>query len=166
MIPEISPDVRALIAHLAAVPVGGIVTLDDMAAVIGRDMADHRHLYYSAARILMRETGAVFASIRKVGYERLSAARAAEIIGPASRSRIRGTAMRGKRGLVATLASANDLAPDLVMKASNEIATLGLIAHLSSTAVAKAAPPPPTAPEPVAMTARRLLGITNGGTEA
>jgi len=159
MLTEISADARALADHLAAVPIGGTVTLSDMSRVIGRDMARHRHIFYSAARVLARESGAQFASVRNIGYKRLSATRAVEIVGPSARRRIRRAARSGRLSLAATIAGANDLTPDVMLRASSEIATLGLIEHLARDATTRNAAPAPAAPEPVAMTARRLLGI-------
>ncbi|MCX7619204.1 hypothetical protein, partial [Tepidiforma sp.] len=89
-----SADVAALLDRLLAVPVGARVTWGDLSDTLGRDASARRHLVYAAMRIALREHGAVFASIRDVGYQRLEPKLAVREIGYVSR---RGIARRARR---------------------------------------------------------------------
>lgn len=159
MIPTtISADAQALADRLLTVPVGETVSAATLSEVIGRDIAGCRHLLYTAFRILRRDHGAIFASRPRVGYQRVPPDAVPETVGAAARAHLRRTARRARVAIEAGVKHANDLSPAAQRRAQQEISAFALVEHLSRDAVAVKGGEPPAAPEPVAVTARRLLG--------
>lgn len=156
---EVSADALALADMLVATPVGETATLAAMSQHIGRDVSRCRHVLYTAIRIAQREHGAVFTSVRGSGYRRLSAERVAETVGTHARATIRRRARRARAALMAATSQANDLPDKVQARATQEISALGLLEYLAQDSTVRAAPAPEAKPEPVAITARRLLGI-------
>lgn len=83
---EMSLETRLLVDLLSKVEPGGNVTFDEMAGKVGEKVAGDYSPLQSAKRIVFNETGAVFSSVRGVGYVRL---RDSEIVGDAAADRRR-----------------------------------------------------------------------------
>ena len=87
---QISTETRALADRLMQAAVGDVVTYSDLSAALGADVHRRRYLLMQAIKAANAETGALFASVRRIGYQRL-AANEAHIVGAAARRRIRST---------------------------------------------------------------------------
>lgn len=163
---DLSADTRVLADLLIAEPVGSTITLPRLSAALGRPITSCRHTLYSAIRVAEREAGAIYACERGIGYRRLSVEEIAAQVGSTARHRIRGTARRARRALLAGTARQNDMSPDLARRVTAEANTLALINHIAQDKHVRADEQAPTKPEPVAVTARRMmatiLGQTNG----
>lgn len=77
---------EAVAALLRALPVGGVLPYRDAGAAAGLDGATLRFLLKGARELVERETGARFATVRKVGVRRLETAEIAGIAAAARRS--------------------------------------------------------------------------------
>lgn len=157
---EISADTRALANRLTQVPFGETITYAQLSEVIGRDIRTCRHLLHTAFNVVMREAGALYSVNRSVGYVRVAAERCAEI-GRSSRAKIRRTARRGRKGMTALLAKANDVPNAVRLDVNKELGTLGLMEHLSRdssvSALAEQEQPMPVAK--VAKMALAAMGV-------
>ncbi len=160
---DLSADARALADLLIAEPVGSIVTLERLSKTIGFPIAARRHALYAAIRVAEREAGAVFTCERGIGYRRLSVQEIADQVGSTARHRIRGTARRARRTLLAGTAKQNDMAPALARRIAAEANTLALINHIAQDKQVRADETAPAKPEPVAITARRMMAAITGG---
>jgi hypothetical protein len=153
---ELHQDTRILADLLAACPFGETLTFDDFSKAIGRNINVCRYLLYRAIFVVERENGAVFASVRRVGYKRVVPDDLHKI-GQTARARIRSQARRGFRTISNGLAKANDISPPALREALREQSILGLIEHTakdrSKPDVAEGA----THPLPVAEVARDFL---------
>lgn len=159
MIPfAMSIDARTLADRLLAVPVGETITLPEIGRTLGRDISQCRHLLYTALRIVRREAGAIFVCKPRIGYQRLSAEAVAETVGTHARARVRRTARRARVAIEAGIQHNNALPPEVQRRASAEISAFALLEHLARDATVKPKEDAPLTPEPVAATARRLLG--------
>lgn len=155
IITDISPKVRALADRLAVVPVGESISFAALSGVAGEDITIRRHLLHSAIRIVQRESGAIFTNERGKGYRRLTA-ESIPGIGVYARARIRSTARRGSRAITDGLQFQNDVPEPIKLRATAELAALGLVEHLSrDRAVAQRAEP--RSPEAVADVVRATL---------
>jgi len=123
---EISPDARLLADKLNETPRGATISLADLSAVIGRDVAKCRHILYSAMKLSRKEAGAIFGTVRGVGYQRLQTAQLPGL-GVAARAHIRRSAKRSARDIAAGLAKTNDIPNDVQLQANREISVLGLV---------------------------------------
>lgn len=131
MINDVSDEARTIASRLAAVPVGGFISHDEISQALGRPYKPHRHLLYTALRIVLRESGAAFACERGLGYRRLAPHEAPALIGSTARARIRGHARRGRKTIVAAIRDGNALPRDVRLRANAEVSTLGMIEHLA-----------------------------------
>jgi hypothetical protein len=157
---SLSPDTRALADRLVATQVGDTITFGQMSDAIGRDIAARRHLIPRAIAIAAREAGAIFGSIRGVGYRRLEPAEA-HILGAHARQRLRRSTRRASDAILSAVTRANDLPEPAKLRAYAEVNALSLLRHLATDKVVSAAAGE-AKPEPVAVTARRFaehLGI-------
>jgi hypothetical protein len=127
---DINADTRAIADMLNAVSFGDTITLDAMTDAIGRDIRDCRYVAMSAMRVAERETGAIFASVRRVGYRRLTVDEFAEI-GMTARAHIRRKAKSSARAMGAAMTRVNDMTDEQRRKVVREQSTLGLMAHLA-----------------------------------
>lgn len=143
---ELHHDTRIISQILADCSFGETITLEAITRTIGRDILGCRHLLYSAMRLVERDIGAVFCSVRGVGYRRISSDELAKV-GQTSRSRIRGHARRGVRTISNGLAVANDISPTSLRDALREQSILGLVEHTSKDRYSLALPE--TASEPM-----------------
>lgn len=154
----VSIDARALADRLLTVAVGETITHQALSQTLGRDVTRQRHLLYTALRIVRREAGAIFACKPRIGYQRLAAEMIAETVGTNARARVRHTARRARVAIEAGIQHSNNLPPAVQRRAASEISAFALLEHLARDAVVKPKEDAPLAPEPVAATARRLLG--------
>ncbi len=67
-----SVEAQMLAEAFAETEVDEVLTYEEMSTLIGRDVREIRHVIETARRRLLRENGAVFASVRNVGVKRLS----------------------------------------------------------------------------------------------
>lgn len=129
---SISPDTRILADALRAVPYGSEVTFASLTAMIGRDaQRAARSNLASALRIVLRDDGAAFQSIRGTGYKRIAPDDAPEI-GRAARRKLRRTSQRAVQGMVSVAKASNGLSPDAQRRLSAEVSTHGLLAELAT----------------------------------
>jgi hypothetical protein len=164
LITELSADARVVADLLLACPIGETVSLASMSDAIGRDIRKHRHIIVTARRVAEREAGAVFASVRSVGYKRLDAERAVAVVAPAARKHIARSARRTSRAISAAVDKANDLSMDVRRRAVHELGILGIIEHAARERVRTLREDGPIKPEPVALVAKRWLARMTGGT--
>jgi hypothetical protein len=157
----LSAETRALADLFAATTVGGTITFAAMSEAIGRGIEARRYIALRAMQIANKETGAIFGSVRGVGYQRLAAADA-HMIGAHARGRIRRTAKRTADAITCAINTANDMPDDAKRRAFAEVNALSLMQHLARDKQVSAATPEPRA-EPVAITMRRFaeqIGVT------
>jgi hypothetical protein len=150
----LNPEARALVDLFTAASVGAVVTYADMSAAIGRDIHARRHLIPRAMTLAAKEAGAIFGSVRGVGYQRL-AATDAHMLGAHTRGRIRRSAKRTADAITAAVSAANDMPDEARRRAFAEVNAMGLIRHLATDKAVSATTAEPKA-EPVAHTMRRF----------
>lgn len=128
---SISPETRILADALKAVPLGGNITFASLTATIGRDVqrVARSHLD-SAMRIVLRDDGVAFRSIRGIGYQRLLPEEAPEI-GRAARRKLRRASKRAVQSMLAVAAASNGLPPEAQRRLSAEVSIHGLLAELA-----------------------------------
>ena len=127
---DISPEIKAISRLLLDCPIGGVVTIDQLSSAIGQDIRNVRYLIYNAMGVVLDETGAVFSSVRKVGYQRLTSEEVKDI-GAHCRSRIRSTARIGQRRMKKATAKSNSMTPDDRREVMRECGILGMLEHMS-----------------------------------
>lgn len=150
----LSADVRALADYLLAAPVGSTVSLNALSKAIGSDVRLRRYLISKAIAVASREGGALFSTIRGVGYQRVPA-EDAYLVGAGARKRVRGISRRAAGTITRAVSAANDLTDEARKKAFTEISSLQLLQHLSTDRSAKSVPPTDK-PLPVAATMRAM----------
>ena len=131
-------DAVALQGLLAATPVGETCTYAAMTEAIGRDVRTCSYLLFRAVRRLNAENGALFASVRGVGYKRLQPSEA-HLLGRTSRARIRRMSHRTSKIIARALDHANDMPDTERRKAMAEIGVMNMLAHLATEKEAVAA---------------------------
>lgn len=151
---SLSVECRTLADLFSAAPVGGTISYADMSRAIGRNIADRRYLALRAMQVATRETGAIFGSVRGVGYQRLQP-QDAHMLGAHTRGRIRRSAKRTADAIVAALQSTNNMPDDARRRAYAEVNAMHLVRHITTDKQVSAASPEPKA-EPVAITMRRF----------
>jgi len=153
---DLSADARRAADLFASIPRGDVVSLDALSAAIGRDAKRCRHILYRAMRVAERESGAVFASERGIGYRRLAPDEIVKI-GQTARSRIRSSARRGRRSIQAGIAGANDISPNSQRQVSAELSALGLLEHIARDRSLPPIPEDDSRPLSVAATAKAFM---------
>lgn len=128
---EISADTRVLANALLSVPVGLTITFGEMSERIGRDVRTCRHLIATARLAALRDGAAVFVSERGVGYRRISAERATEVVGPSARAHIRRSAGSARKTIQTAVAGSNGVSPVAQRRASAEVNALAMIQYLA-----------------------------------
>jgi hypothetical protein len=128
---SLSPQVRRLADRLIGTSIGALASYGALSDAVGQDVLRRRHWITTALRVAQREAGAVFVCEKNVGYRRLTVE---EIpgVGFTSRKHIRSTARRASRAIVAGLTGSNSVPESVKLRASTELAVLGLVEHLSS----------------------------------
>ena len=129
---EMHQDTRDLADRLIAVTHGDIISWSDLSAAI--DVADVRRVRWrvaAAMRVALREAGAVFATLRGIGYRRVTIDRLGSDVGQSARARIKRTARRANATIGLGLAKANDVPNEARIRALREQSALGLIEFLA-----------------------------------
>lgn len=150
-----SAEVRALADRLLATPVGETVGYDALSAAIGEDVRERRYLLLAAIRAAGREAGALFASIKSVGYQRLSIDEVFAV-GTRARQRVRRATKRTADQMTHALSFANDVSDEVRRKTNGEVNSLRLLHHLS-TDRAQSHAPKSDKPEPVGKVLRAMM---------
>lgn len=153
---EISPDTAALVEALSAVTPGQTITYAALSTVIGRDIKPVRYLLMAARKIVARDHGAVFATETRVGCRRLTTEEfhtVGHTVRTMVRRRVKGAAKLIRQGA----AKANDISAIAGRKMNAELSALALIEHVSKDALAAPTKAHDERPEPVAVSARRLM---------
>lgn len=151
----LSAEVRALTDCFLATPIGGVVTYPEMTEAIGADIMARRYLVMRAIKTALRENGAIFGAVTRVGYQRLSAEQA-HTIGSNARARVRRTSRRAADAITRAIAVANDVSDEARGRAFAEISALQLIQHLT-TDKARSVVVETAKPQPVAVTLRAMM---------
>jgi len=150
----IAPDTAAIVDLFVRASVGSTVTYADMTAAIGRSIAERRHLIPNAMRIAARDHGAIFGSVRAVGYKRLPA-EDAHLLGGHTRRRIRNSAKRIVAAIVSAVERANDMPDGAKRRAYAEVNAMSLIRHIAADKQVSSASSD-AKPEPVGIVMRRF----------
>lgn len=151
----LSAEVRALTDCLLAVPIGGTVTYAEMSEAIGADVLARRYLILRAIKVSLRESGAIYSVVTRVGYRRLSAEEA-HTLGGHARTSIRRTSRRAVQAISGAIAVSNDISDEARRRAFAEISVLQLVQHISADR-ARAAVKDTSRPLPVALTMRAMV---------
>jgi|GEM_PF-3209208 len=151
---SLSAEVRALADLFGAAPIGGTVTFAAMTAALGQPIQARRYLAVRALHVCTRESGAIFGSVRSVGYQRIEP-KNAHILGSHTRGRIRRASKRTADAIVAAITSTNDISDIDQRKAWAEVNSLSLIRHIATDKQVSAASAEPKA-EPLAIVMRRF----------
>lgn len=122
--------VRRLADTLSACSIGKLVTFSQLTKAIKVEILAHRYLLPQAFRLINEETGAVFRSVRGVGYERLPQ-NEAHGRGRAARTKARRLFKREVKTINNAVRYANDLSQDDMKRAYTELTHLGLLQHLT-----------------------------------
>lgn len=144
----ISPETAALRAALLDVPLGGEISYAALSQISGRDVTGGgRGTLTSARNIAMRDNGAAFETVRGRGLRRIGAEDVADL-GRAARRKIRRASRRGMTNMAAVSAATNGLPAAAQRAMTAEMASLGLIEHISrdkptAALAAEDAPLPP-----------------------
>ena len=128
MTTDIANEVRRLADRLAAVIPGDIVTYRELSDAVAQDVKRIRPQLYQAIDLVAKESGCVFKTVYKKGYQRL-ANDELEKIGQTTRRQIRRKARHGSNRMDAALRVANDMSPEMLRKVLREQSALGLIEH-------------------------------------
>jgi len=153
---DLSADARAVADALNGTPLGETIDYPTISASIGRDITTYRWVLTTAFRVAERETGAVFALIRRVGYRRLLSDEISKV-GQTARASIRAKATRSVRTMSAGIAQANDISDNARQNILREQTALGLISHLARDRNMPATPAGATHPAPVGIAVRAVL---------
>jgi hypothetical protein len=126
----ISIDAKSIYDRLMKCAVGEIVSYEELNALIGRDVRNGAHYALATAcKKAMRQTGAVFGVIRKVGVKRLNDEEIAQsLTGPVER--IHRTANAGlRRG--ACVENFSALPRELQAQHNANLSLLGVMSHFT-----------------------------------
>ena len=139
---------RKLADLMIACPVGGRLTFDEMTRALGFDVRQKRHVIDAARRMANKETGAIFLSVPRHGYDRLTGNDAYVLESPA-RKHIRRTARVTAQTMTNAVEKCNDVSQETLKRVSRAASTLGLIAYMAQDRSvhpkSEAATPPPSA---------------------
>lgn len=153
---EQAPETQIIIDLLRGAAVGETVTLAAISGAIGRDVTTCRGYVYTAIKRVQSDDGAVFSSIRRVGYRRLPAEEI-PTVGKTARDRIRRTASRGAQAIAAGISGANDLSDKVRLNLHQQHGALAMIAHLARDKQTSAVQVTTNRPPTMAETAKSFL---------
>jgi hypothetical protein len=146
---------------MLSTPVGEVITFFELSKALGANVKARQYLIHGAIKLASKEAGAIFTSVRSVGYKRLPA-EAAAAVGSHARNRVRSTARKASGIITRAVERANDMSDEARRKAMTEVSALQLLNTLAADRTVKAVQPTDK-PQPVAMTLRSMaasLGIT------
>lgn len=149
-------EIKAIQAILAEAPIGGIITYETLSREVGFDVKEKRYVLMRAIENLNRESGAIFASIWKVGQMRLPP-QDTHLVGANARARIKRKAAKAGRFMMRAVCAANDMPREAALAANREIAMCALIEFAASEKAQKAAATEDTKPKPTAEVLRDML---------
>lgn len=152
---EMSADVRALTDRLLATPVGQVATYAELSEAIGADVLKRRYLVLAAIRAAARDAGALFSSVKGIGYKRVHI-QDVYALGSRARQKVRRGTKRTADQITRALAFANDVPDEVRRKTNGEVNALQLLHHLS-TDRAQSHAPKSDKPEPVGKVLRAML---------
>ena len=156
-----NPDVRTLTDILLACSVGEIVQYPTLSKAIGADIKSRFWLVRAAIKSANKEAGAVFTTVRQVGFMRMAASQAGSV-GSTARGQIRRIAARSSTTMANAMQFANDLSEQNRVKIVAELSSMALLSHITKDAQHKAIPPS-QAPQPVALTLSALMNHIKAG---
>jgi hypothetical protein len=142
-------------------PIDEIVSLEALSAAAGVDVRDNRWIIGAAQRAINADYGAVFATVRSEGYRRLANAEGTLFAGARGLYRIRRASRAGIRMAHNAAKHANDMTAEQRRRHHQQMASLGLIAHLTMarTVAAMSEDPPPPPPTDPLGGLRQALGL-------
>lgn len=129
-IQQLSADTRSVADVLMNCAVGETVTYSDMSKSIGRDVRRVRHIVYTAMKIANEEAGAIFDTLRGIGYVRRAPADA-DKKGSHARKHVRRVMRATAKTMINASKRANDMPASARRAVNAEIAAAQLIAHVS-----------------------------------
>lgn len=159
-ISSLTTDVRTLADALNATSIGNTLSYTAMSEVVGSNIQRRRYLVPAALKLVARESGAIFANVRKIGYKRLPPAEVHQV-GINARRRVRNTSKRASETIVTVVAKANDMTNDEMKQALREVTVLDLLRFLATDKIVRALPES-NKPEPVAKTMAAVTAFLNG----
>lgn len=126
---EPASDTRLLYALLSKAQIGEVVTYEQMSKQLDRRVTGSESYLQSALRMIERDDDKVFASVRGVGYKRLSDSDIATTIGVAATRKMRRAARRTMR----TLAIARDehLNNNEIISRNTALSFMGALHHMT-----------------------------------
>jgi hypothetical protein len=144
--------VLAVAERLMETSIDQIVNYEVLAAAADCDDIDQaRWIVMAALKLVNKESGAVFANERKIGYRRLSSEAGVKHAGEKGLKRTRSAARNGQRVLTNAIHHANDLSPTEQRTANQRLAVFGLVEHLTRAKIVKTMPDQaPERPDPLA----------------
>lgn len=158
---QIDTEVKILAEVMMETPIGAIVTYESMSKKIGRDVRiKDRHKILLAKQAALNDVGAAFETIHRIGYRRLPGNELTKI-GQSASASIRKKGKKAIKTMVKSLASANDVAPEVFRKMLSQQSALGLIVELSRERNLPLMREEATAPLPYAVTAKMFLDAVN-----
>ena len=156
----ISADIRVLTDALLSTPIGEVITFPELSKALGANIRARQYLVQSAIKLASKEAGAIFTSVRSVGYKRLPA-EAAAAVGSHARSRVRAATRKASGIISRAIEKANDMSDEARRKAMTEVSALQLLNTLATDRMVKTVQTGDK-PLPVAVTMRSMatsLGI-------
>jgi hypothetical protein len=152
--------VLAIKDRLNETAIDGIVSHEEIRNMIPGDILEqltHYVLVQRAQRLLNAENGAVFATVRREGYRRLSHGVGADYASNLALLRIRSQSRRGQKIATLAIEFANDISDNDRRRVYQKIASLGMIEHLSMNKTIETMPAVKPRPDPLAGL-REMLG--------
>jgi hypothetical protein len=125
---ELSFETKLLVRMLTAVPVDGTLTYEAISSELSQPLSSFRGALGAARRIVMRDEGIVFATLRKVGIQRIAGATITNSVA-ADRGMIRRKATRTLTKLAAV--ARETLGPADRTRLDAEASLMGVIASVA-----------------------------------
>jgi len=122
-------DAKIILDALSKLEVGELLTYQQMSALIGRDVRQHRHIMAAARKGLMRDSK-VFAPVENQGLQRLTDAQKVQVAGDQLRRITRIT--KKIRATLAAVADFDKLPNDLMVQHNATMSLCGAIGQMSA----------------------------------
>lgn len=126
---EPAADTRLLYSLLSKAEIGETVTYAAMTGQLGRSVTGADSYLQSALRMIERDEEMVFASVRGVGYKRLSDRDIANTVGDNALTRIRKMSRKAAKTL--TIAKDENLSNDERIKRNTGLSFMGALHHMT-----------------------------------
>lgn len=146
--------------RLLAASIDETVSLRQLSEASGQDLTADRWIIQSALRAVNAEYGVVFATVRGEGYRRLPHGDGALFAGGRGLYRIRRASRAALKAAGNAAKHANDMSAEHRLRHNQQMASLGLIAHLTLARTVDAMPEaqPQERHDPLAGL-REILGV-------